>query len=401
MITSTPLPESVPQIRSTSVVPVHRGVNFGFYARNGYYASAQARREVDRMAELNVDSVCLIAIVMQDSFASTRQYRDFKMTPSDDELLGIIDYIHGKGMRVQLRPMIECWDGSQRGDIRFPQEGEIIPGKRKDHWTLWFDSMVERTVHYSRLAQRAGCAAYGLDSELDHTTRQNTHWKRVVAAARSEFSGHLTTGHTIWLDYLKELEEVPDHWFRDLDSLGTSFYPPLIEPAAGRENLSHLYRIADTGPAGGAAPDSPEAMRGRLRGTVHYFRTIAQRLGIPFYLAECGCCSAAGAATNPYRWDTPGGYDGEVQARYFDAILAAFWNEPWWMGIYLWKWDEQNDRPSMRDDPRGDKGFTVWNKPAATVLSRWFSRADRRAAANRESLANTAFSPSPKNVSTQ
>ncbi len=60
--------------------PFFMGVNFGFYARNGYYSSPEARLEVERMAETGVDWVCLIAMVFQDTVASTRQYRDFRMT---------------------------------------------------------------------------------------------------------------------------------------------------------------------------------------------------------------------------------------------------------------------------------------------------------------------------------
>jgi hypothetical protein len=49
----------------------------------------------------------------------------------------------------------------------------------------------------------------------------------------------------------------------------------------------------------------------------------------------------------------------------------------WWMGMYWWKWDEQYDRPWVRDDPRGDKGFTVWGKPAAETMKAQDGRTDR------------------------
>ena len=337
-------------------VSIHRGMTFGYYARNGYYGSATARLEVDRMASLGIEWICLVVIVRQDTFASTRQYRDFHQTPADDELREIIDYIHGKGLKVQLRPMLECRDGTQRIHIRFPDEEEIIPGRRIDHWTRWFDSMVERTLHYASLAQRSGCAAYGLDSELDFTTGQQEHWLRTVAAARSVYRGHLTTGHTNRVNFLAELRERPDHWFRQLDSLGSSFYAPLAD-----------------GPGA-----TPEQMRDRIQTQVHYYREVAALLGKPFYFAEAGCCSTAGAAAKPHGWDNPGGYDGDEQARYLDVVLSAFWDEPWWMGLYWWKWEEQHDRPWLRDDPRGDKGFPVWGKPSADVMKRWYGRADRR-----------------------
>ncbi len=335
-------------------IPIHRGMTFGYYARNGYYASEHARQQIDRMKEMNIEWVCVVAIVMQDTFASTRQYRDFKMTPADDELRDIIDYIHAKGMKAQLRPMLECWDGAQRLQINFPAECTIIPGKPMNHWGRWFESMTERTLHYARVARRAGCEAFGLDSELCYTVGQINYWKQVVAAARSEFSGHLTTGHTPAVDFLKELSN-KGHWFYDLDSLGVSFYHPVSD-------------------APGA---SLEQMREKLKPWLEHYRKVAALYGKPFYLSECGCCSTAGATANPAGAANPGGYDGNEQARFLDAVLDTFWSEPWWMGFYWWKWDEQNDRPWFRDDPRGDKGFTLDGKPAAEVLKKWYGRNDR------------------------
>jgi len=325
------------------------GMTFGFYARNGYYSSDQARIEVDRMQELGINWVCVVATVLQDTVASTRQYRDFKMTPADDELRGIIDYIHGKGMKVQLRPMLECWDGTQRIHIRFPDETEIIPGKPINHWTKWFDSMVERTLHYASLAQRSGCEAYGLDSELDFTVSQHTHWRRVISAARSVYKGHLTTGHTRHVDFLEEFRKHPGHWFKELDSLGSSFYSPLAD----------------------APGETLESMAERIRPVVDYYREVAALFGKPFYFAECGCCSTAGATMKPHGWDNPGGYDGNEQANFLEVVMRAFRDEPWWGGLYWWKWEEQNDRPWLRDDPRGDKGFPIWGKPAAEIFKKW------------------------------
>lgn len=339
---------------SSNTLEIHRGMTFGFYARNGYYGSPAAREQVDKMAALNIKWVCLVSTVLQDTYASTRQYRDFKMTPADDELRDIIDYIHAKGMKVQLRPMLECWDGTQRIHINWPADGEIMPGKPMTYAKRWFESMTERTLHYARLATRSGCEAYGLDSEIDHIVHQNAHWKEVVAAARSVFAGHLTSSHTATANFLKQLER-PDHWWRDLDSLGNSFYTPVSDKAGAT--------LAE--------------MREKLKGPLEHHRAIAAAYGKPYYFGECGCCATVGATKLPYFWGNPGGYDGEEQARFMNAVLDTFWNEPWWMGMYWWKWDEQNDRPQFRDDPRGDKGFTIDGKPAAEMMKKWYSRTDR------------------------
>ncbi len=154
-------------------IPIHRGMTFGFYARNGYYGSEEARKQVDRMKDVNIEWVCVISTVLQETAYSCRQFRDFRITPADDELREIIDYIHEKGMNVQLRPMLECWDGLQRCHIQFVGDGEIMPGNPITYESCWFESMTDRTLHYARLAARAGCEAYGLDSEIDKIAHFN------------------------------------------------------------------------------------------------------------------------------------------------------------------------------------------------------------------------------------
>ncbi len=332
------------------------------------------------MVTLGIEWVCIVVTVWQETFASTRQFRDFKMTPSDHELIGIIDYIHNKGMKVQLRPMLQGWDGSFRMTILFPQESEmpVFLEKKLDYWTRWFDSFIERTLHYCAIAQATGCEAYGLDSGLDYTVCLNDHWKQVIAVARDAYSGHLTTGHTMAVDFLEVLNERPDHWLRELDSLGISFYPPLGESAPGIKKISRI--TASTPPARiHSSPDSEE-MKVWLDGPREYLAEIARRLAKPVYFSECGIrSSTAGAFSGSGTVTDDGGqYDGTVQAYFLDSILHSFWNEPWWMGMYWWKWDEHIDRPHFRSDPRGDQGLTIWGKPAADVMKRWYSRSDRR-----------------------
>jgi len=325
-----------------------KGMTFGFYARNGYYSSQDARTDVDRMAEMGIEWICLVSTVMQEKVFSTRLYRDFEMTPDDSELCDIIDYIHSKGIKVMLRPMIECHDGLQRSHINFPDDGEIYPGRAFHYWQDWFDSYIKLTRHYTRLATRSKCEAYCFDSELDQTVRQNAHWLRVVEVARNEFSGHLTASLIYVSQFLEKVKD-PEHWFYSLDSLGSSLYPPAADKvnATVNEMTEFLQSVA----------------KDHLEFTKIYNK--------PVYFGEIGCCSTAGAARLPYYWENGGGYSGEEQARYLRAVINAFELESWWHGLFWWKWDEQNDRPSFKDDPAGDKGFTIYQKPAFNVFQEW------------------------------
>ncbi len=336
---------------------LHRGVTFGFYARNGVLGSPWAFEQADWMRQLNVRWVVLTPIVMQETCHTTRQYRDFEITPSDYELHSMIDHLHAKGLRVHLRPMLETQDGCGRLQVWFQPDRERIPGRRSDHWARWFDSMRLRSIHYARLARLSGCEMYGLDSELDRTVDQNDGWKRVIEAVRREYAGPVTschTTHTNLIDFEKELSR-PNHWWHELDMLQLSCYAK-----------------------GADAPGADiETIVENLRCQVERFRRIAALYRKPISFGECGCTSSTGGATHPSGWSGDGKYDPSEQANYMEAVFRSFWNEPWWHGLYWWKWDEQNDRPQFKDDPAGDKGFTVWGKPAAEVMKRWYARTDR------------------------
>ena len=64
--------------------------------------------------------------------------------------------------------------------------------------------------------------------------------------------------------------------------------------------------------------------------------------------------------------------DLEEQVRCYEALLAAFYEQPWFYGVYWWK--------------VGTNGFggpenssmTPWRKPAMDVLARWYGSERRR-----------------------
>ncbi|MDA3960846.1 MAG: hypothetical protein PF961_08650 [Planctomycetota bacterium] len=325
------------------------GVTLGFCARRGWYETQQAQTEFDRIADLGIPWVCLVATVMQETVNSPRQFADFECTPSDFELVDTVAELQRRGIKVCLRPMIECYDGHGRNRINFPPDGERIPGRVSDCWERWFRGMRARTRHYARLAQRSGCEMYCLDSEIDGFVGRCSDWRSVVEVAREEYHGHLNSCHTHAVNFERELED-PAHWFRDLDSLATSFY----HPSAADPSCSVADRV--------------EYLQPKLA----MYRRIATSLGRPVWFGECGCRSLHGACRSPSSWRGGGGYDGDDQARHLQAVLETFRNEEWWAGLFWWKWDEHNVRPNFTDEQGNDLGFTVFGKPAAEVMRAGF-----------------------------
>ena len=328
-----------------------KGVTFGYYARNGYLSSPAARDEVDKIAELHIPWICLVVTVMEETFCSTRQFRDFYMTPGDDELLDIIGYIRNKGIRVMLRPMLECWDGTHRGQIHLP-EGTIFPDRPFRYRSQWFANYEHLTRHYCRIAARTGCEGYCLDSELNQIATASRDWLKIVDVVRQTYKGHLTSSFINVEQFQPQMESDPDFWFYALDSIGSSHYYPASANGGG----------------------TVEEMVAYLQPVVRKISGFAKSYGKPYYFGETGCGSMINASRQPSCWlDDPEhpGYDGQEQANYIEAVIRSYAPQPWWHGFFLWKWDEHNRREQFHNDPAGDKGFTVYGKPAAQVLKRW------------------------------
>jgi hypothetical protein len=342
----------VPAAGFSALRELHKGMSFGYLAKRGYYASPAALAEVDRIAALGVTWVAVMASVMQDTFASTRLYQDFEFTPDDHELEQIIARFRERGIRVMLKPMVECHDSSWRGNINFPDGDQQIQGRVANYWDPWFESLRRSVVHYGRLAARAGCEAYciGCELYLAEQAGHNARWGRVVASAREVYSGPLV--YDAQPPTLLDLAE-PPAWLKALDAVCISYY----SSAADRPGATVAEMVE------------------KLRPTVAGLRRASEKLGgLPLIFGETGCRSLAGGAREPANYRPSGAYAPEEQANFLDAMCSLFWDEPWWLGFYWWKWDEQQHRPHYHADPAGDTGFTLAGKPAAEVLRRWCAR---------------------------
>ncbi|MDR1283469.1 MAG: hypothetical protein LBK99_22010 [Opitutaceae bacterium] len=336
----------------TALEELHRGMSFGYLARRGYYATPEAAAQVDRMAALGVTWVALMTSVIQETFSSTRLYQDFEFTPSDDELAAIIEKFHARGIRVMLKPMVECLDSSWRGRIHFPEGDQQIQGRVTPYRDTWFASLAQSVAHYARLAARTGCEMYCIGCELYGAEQadNNDRWRRIISMTRESYAGPVC--YDVQPPTLLESAE-PPAWLRDLDAVCISYYT--------------------------SAADAPGATVGqmveKLRPTVAILRRASEKLGgLPILFGETGCRSVHGGATRPSEYRNTGAYAPGEQANFLDAICTLFWGEPWWRGLYWWKWEEQQHRPQYAADPAGDTGFTIDGKPAADVMRRWFAR---------------------------
>jgi hypothetical protein len=322
--------------------PFLRGVNFGYLAKAGYYGTKQAELEVDRMAEAGVEWVSLMVMLMQETFYSTRIYRDFTWTPSDTDLEKIIRRFQKRGIRVLLKPVIDCLDSTWRGHIAFPENEQQIQGVVTDYWSRWFESNREAMTCYARLCNKWGVEALTVGQELMGVDHQTLRWLETVAAVRDVYTGWTCTNAIMGQSHAAFVG-----WAKTLDAIGYSNYVnvPIDKPTVAEVQETVVKTIGD-------------------------WRTIHELTGNPIYWAEFGCRSVEKGTRASHEYRNDGAYDGELQANYLQGFLSAFKGQPWWSGFQYWKWEEQQNRPHYHK-PEGDTGFTIHGKPAEAVLTEW------------------------------
>ena len=81
---------------------------------------------------------------------------------------------------------------------------------------------------------------------------------------------------------------------------------------------------------------------------------------------EIGYRAIAGAAVEPWNFTVQHPEDAGEQAKAYEALFSTFWDQPWFAGLFLWKW--KNYSYISHDD-----GYSPQLKPAQAVMSRWFS----------------------------
>ncbi|MBS1371173.1 MAG: hypothetical protein HPZ91_14570 [Lentisphaeria bacterium] len=320
-----------------------RGISFGFMGRNGYYRSEAGRRGADDICSLGADWVALIVTVAQERYSSTRMFADYVYTPSDIEVAEAVKRFHAAGVKVMLKPMIECLDSVWRGNIRFPEKQMMIQGICTDYWGEWFGHYAECMEHYGRFAEENGVELFCIGCELLGTEDREAFWPGVIDRVRQVYRGPVTYN----ADQIVPGRENCRGWYSKLDLLGISFYTGTERPnPSAAEIAADLQEQADR------------------------VEAVSRKLGIPVFFAECGARSVVNGALRPWDYTNSGDYDGAAQANYLAGVIEAFSCRDWWRGLMWWKWDEQQKRPHYTQ-PGGDTGFTIHGKPAAEVLRRW------------------------------
>lgn len=312
-----------------------KGYTFGWCAVAGDYQTDEAYASLKRLKENGVDYICLAFYALQDTFASTNIYYEYGVTPTDEDIVCIINKAHELGMKVCLKPAVNCKDGTWRAHISFPSEGQ--------YWARWFSSYTRFLLHYAKLAEKHGCEMLCTGCEMNSMNRQSAHCRKMIEAVRGVYSG-------IVMHNVNHNSEMDADWLDLVDVVGISAYYSLGEDGVcGREVMARKWREAKK-----------------------VVKETHLKYGKPVMFAEIGMRSEKNCSAYPWDCDSSRQMpaDQQEQADYYETAMEAFWNEPWFCGFFWWDW------PAILYDAKDaekNKDFCIYGKKAETILKKWYT----------------------------
>lgn len=238
---------------------------------------------------------------------------------------------HARGLQVLIVPHLWAETGAWRG--------EIDPGSDAG-WQRWTRGYERFLLFWADVANKSGADMLALGVELRTwvTTTHAPSFVKLIAKVRRRYHGLLT--------YAANWDDVHDTviW-GDLDVIALNAFFPLAE----KEGASPLELL------GLSEQHSAD------------LRELARRWGKPVLFNEIGYTTRPDPALRPWEWpDTMKNVvvDQRAQAEAYRALIAPYLDEPWFMGLFVWRWYSDADDMSQE----AEWGFSPFGKQAELVL---------------------------------
>jgi hypothetical protein len=305
------------------------GMTWGWVGSHEEWNSQSSQESLQALSRINVNWVTIAFQALQDTPQSTTiDYRDASLV-NDEDVTRAIRQAKSMGLKVCLKPVVNCRNGSWRGFISFFDED--VPGE--PNWGDWFASYREYLVHYAKIAQREEVELFCVGCELVMTDKQDSHWRATIAEVRKHYSGPITYN-------CDKYQEDRLGWWDAVDVISSSGYYPL-----GQWD-EHLARI----------------------------EKVVKQHQKPFLFLEAGCPSRTTSPARPNDWTMEGPADGEAQLGFYREMLSAF-ERPWMLGFMLWDW------PATLyplGEAENNRDYCIYGKPAEKLTASIYSQVQER-----------------------
>ena len=297
----------------------------------GLYSSPDADQALTELEDDGANWISLIVTRYQDNIDSTTIYTT-TATPTDEDLVHVINQAHSLGMNVMLKPHLDLANDPSHW------RGDIGMNFLEADWTAWFASYKSFINHYAQLAQTAGADQFCVGTELVSTEFRATDWQSVIAGVRGYFTGSITYA-------ANHGSEGSISWWDRVDFIGVDAYYALTG-----ENDPTLDELKAAWVPLAAALEA-----------------LSETWGKQILFTEIGYRSQDGANQHPWDYQIGGAIDLQEQADLYQAVFETVFDQDWFGGMFWWSWETD----PFQGGPC-DMGYTPHDKPAEAVLRDWY-----------------------------
>ncbi len=314
-----------------------KGYTWGFFSREGELLSEEAERSMKRLASNGLDWICITVNGWQETFYSTTIFSLYGLTQTDEEIAHAVSMAKSLGLKVCLKPMVNCLDRSWRARIDFPSE------EGSGYWEKWFTSYNRFMVYYAKMAEKLGCEMLCTGCEMAGMDKQSDRCRDMIKKVRDVYS-------VIIMHNINHGDELRFEWLGDVDVIGISGYYPVTD----------------------AANRSIDFMRKRWSEVVLRLEKCHEKYNRPIMFAEIGVRNEQGCSSYPwdflYRPEKP--VDEQEQSDFYESAMEATWDIPWFCGYFWWDWKAVIPAEEKAKDNRD---FTIYGKLAEKTLRKWYT----------------------------
>jgi hypothetical protein len=278
------------------------------------YVVAQARHELDQLAELGAPNVALVAPVLQPDVDAVPRW-SAGTSQQEEVLRDVAGLAHDAGLQVVL-------------EVRLELPGELLPAPADHH--AWFTAYRRLAVHYARLARDTDASLIVLGGRFGDLVEREDEWRAVIDAVRAHFDGRVAL--SVGRD---DLDRVRFWDALDVIGIDTDFPEPDVpEPIAA--DIEKAWE--------------PVMTELTLAAETWLRPVVLTRVGFP--------------GVND-RGDGPPGVDEQRQLGAYEALFTVANQTPALDGVLVWRWGTDpvsGGTPDATYSPRG--------RPAEEVLRR-------------------------------
>lgn len=304
-----------------------KGVTFAPFVSKGRIGTEASNRSLKIMKEqTGADFVILAPGAIQKTCISEEIDFSSDATMTDEELVTTIRYAKSIGLRVALKPTVNCADHVWRGHVHFFDID--VPCEPK--WGRWFEYYTKFQLHYAKIAEEEGCEMFIAGCEMVMTEIREKEWRKLISDIRQVFHGLISYN-------TDKYQEDHVRWWDAVDVISSSGYYPIHD----WEN--QLDRI----------------------------ETVVKKYDKPFFFAEAGCMSRNGSNQIPNDWTIQGELDLEGQAEFYRSMFAACAKRDWVQGFGLWSWSEHLKET---EEALKDTGYELYEKPAVETVKTFYEK---------------------------